>query len=463
MKQFKFILICMAVVVTLNAKHEGTFTVENIEKSGDFFEIDTLTVKYSVGFLMGEMVLDANAKYSLGNYITVDGTIHRMNEFPDEVKNELKLTELKVQVGVVSGLALPNMNVSIDLGAMGKPNTWSYNTSSSPNWDKFIYSGIHEVPMYFDKEKTIKVMKEFKRFGLGEHLSGARTGSIGYDVSAVRDFLIKQKKDKAKSAEEKLKKAEEQLKETKGEKQKTAIEDIVKSKEQVITAKKDLLAELERKESAEYKKRLEKENKDALDALFVSLEKVERRNYNARVNKTKKDTTVKSKKRIVNMEEVECKLLMKMVDDANKRDGDTSYSLKERDRKRCTKYFTNDDKKKSNKMKTPISHQNGMCYVIGNSYSLYPQQNYNKPAYNIGAVGEISTYNSRGTIVGIIELKFDRSSGHSNTLSIISFEILKVKQVGSTCQFNNRDEVFKDLERKYNNWRGKHYYIKWKK
>ena len=275
----------MAVVVTLNAKHEGTFTVENIEKSGDFFEIDTLTVKYSVGFLMGEMVLDANAKYSLGNYITVDGTIHRMNEFPDEVKNELKLTELKVQVGVVSGLALPNMNVSIDLGAMGKPNTWSYNTSSSPNWDKFIYSGIHEVPMYFDKEKTIKVMKEFKRFGLGEHLSGARTGSIGYDVSAVRDFLIKQKKDKAKSAEEKLKKAEEQLKETKGKKQKTAIEDIVKSKEQVITAKKDLLAELERKENAEYKRRIEKENKDALNALFASLEKMEKENYNERIKK----------------------------------------------------------------------------------------------------------------------------------------------------------------------------------
>lgn len=300
MKQFKFILICMAVIVTLNAKHEGTFTVENIEKSGDFFEIDTLTVKYSVGFLMGEMVLDANAKYSLGNYITVDGTIHRMNEFPDEVKNRLKLTELKVQVGVVSGLALPNMNVSIDLGAMGKPNTWSYNTSSSPNWDKFIYNGIHEVPMYFDKEKTIKVMKEFKRFGLGEHLSNARAVSIGYDVSAVRDFLIKQKKDKAKKAEEKLKEAEEKVKETKGEKQDTAIADVVKSKEKVITVNKDLLAELERKESAEYKKRIEKENKDALDELFSALEDMEKENYDKRIKKKQVVSVTQSKKSSVN-------------------------------------------------------------------------------------------------------------------------------------------------------------------
>lgn len=196
------------MVTVSNAKYEGTFNVEDIEKSGDSFDIDTLTVKYSLDFLMGEMVLKAHAKYTLGNYITIDGVVHRLNEFPNEVKDKLKLTELKVQVGVVSSFNLPNMNVQIDMGAMAQPNQWSYNTPSSPNWNTFIYSGLYSAPMYLSKEKTIEVMKQFKRFGLGENLSDAKTISIGYDISAARDYLLKQKKQ----AEKKVTKIKEKKK-----------------------------------------------------------------------------------------------------------------------------------------------------------------------------------------------------------------------------------------------------------
>ncbi len=198
MKILKLLIILFMMVTVSNAKYEDTFHVEDIEKSGDFFDIDTLTVKYSLDFLMGEMVLKANAKYTLGNYITIDGVVYRLNEFPNEVKNKLKLTELKVQVGVVSSFNLPNMNVQIDMGAMAQPNQWSYNTPSSPNWNTFIYSGLYSAPMYLSKEKTIEVMKQFKRFGLGENLSDAKTISIGYDISAARDYLLKQKKQAEK-------------------------------------------------------------------------------------------------------------------------------------------------------------------------------------------------------------------------------------------------------------------------
>ncbi len=179
----------------------------------------------------------------------------------------------------MSGLALPNMYVSIDLGAMSKPDLWSYNTPGSPNWDKFIYNGSSDSPMYFNKEKTIKVMKEFKRFGLGEHLSAARTISIGYDVSAVRDYMIKQKKDKLEKAKKKLVEVEKRLGKIKAEEESTAT--------------KDLFSELEREENIAYRERIEKEKKDlkdALEELFTSLENMEKENYN---RQRKKRTAVR--------------------------------------------------------------------------------------------------------------------------------------------------------------------------
>lgn len=193
-------IILLILITVANAKHEGAFNVNDIDRSGDFFEIDTLSVKYSLDFLMGEIVLRANAKYTMGNYITIDGNVHKINEFPAEVQDKLRLTELKVEVGVVSDAGVPNIYAQMDLGAMGKPNEWSYNTTGSPDWNKFIYDSSSN---YLGKEQTIKVMKQFRRFGLGEHLSSARTIAIGYDVSAARNYILKQKQDEVKKQKEK--------------------------------------------------------------------------------------------------------------------------------------------------------------------------------------------------------------------------------------------------------------------
>lgn len=199
MKFLKLLIILLMVITVTNAKHEGQFNVDDIERSGDFFEIDTLSVKYSLDFLMGEIVLRANAKYTLGNYITIDGNVHKMDEFPAEVQDKLRLTELKVETGVVSGSGVPNMYVEMDLGAMGKPNEWSYNTAGSPDWNKFIYDSSSN---YLGKEPTIKAMKQFRRFGLGANLSLAKTTAIGYDVSAARDYILKQKRDAEKNGKQ---------------------------------------------------------------------------------------------------------------------------------------------------------------------------------------------------------------------------------------------------------------------
>ncbi|UFH58133.1 hypothetical protein [Sulfurovum mangrovi] len=184
----------------------GTFTVpatsQNNAKRNNSFEIEKITVRYSIGFLMGDVIIKANASYKLGKWIRIDGKIYDTDIFPPEVQKSLKLTELKIYANVENDYSNDiNMGMAIDMGALGKPDEWSYNVTGSPEWDRFLYTGFDSAPIFLPKDTAVKIMKQFKRLGMWYGFEASHIIVVNYDVSAARRWLKKQNRKKESPAQ----------------------------------------------------------------------------------------------------------------------------------------------------------------------------------------------------------------------------------------------------------------------
>jgi len=98
------------------------------------------------------------------------------------------------------------------------------------------------------------------------------------------------------------------------------------------------------------------------------------------------------------------------------------------------------------------------CYVMGDVQNQYPNQAVSVK-HVIGSIGDAATTVYGGTVVGIIEYKFQRKGGRASSLKISRMEIV-TQPSNFECQFNSIEDVYKNEEKKYNIWQGKHYYIK---
>ena len=182
----KILIIFVIFLTTLQANiHSKTFNVSVLrDKSKNSFDAD-VTVKYTMSILMGEPVLKVQAKYKIGNLITLDGHPYHKHELPDEVVKKLRISELILSVPFIT----KNDNglwIDIDMGSMSKVGSWSYNTPGSPSWDKWIYKGHnlgYGATSYLSKEKAVAAYKGFIK--LDDMIFSQHIKKISFDLSTA--------------------------------------------------------------------------------------------------------------------------------------------------------------------------------------------------------------------------------------------------------------------------------------
>jgi len=182
MKKIILALLLISLSAPLYAKaHNGTFKLMDYRRGANNTFDSTIEVKYTLDSLMGEPVVKASARYSVMGFVYFDGKQHDLSR---EQLNKLKIYNLKLTVPFETKAIPKRLFIEIDMGAMGAPGKWSYNTPGSPNWNKWI---MDENGFYLSKEKAIKAYKGFQRLGVSSGLGSlAEVKSIKFNVSGAK-------------------------------------------------------------------------------------------------------------------------------------------------------------------------------------------------------------------------------------------------------------------------------------
>jgi len=199
MKLLKYIVLLLVVFSTLSYAKvvSGVLELNNFrDDSGNSFDVE-ITVKYKIETLMGEPVVKATAKYEIGQFVDIDGRSYTKDKLTKKQLSKLKIYDLVVKVPFDTtyiGEGTHHLYIDIDMGVMGNIGKWSFNTPSSPDWDKWIYYDYGKE-QYLDKKEAIKAYKSLKRLGYGDnaYTSLASAKKIKY---SVRYAKLKKKKTK---------------------------------------------------------------------------------------------------------------------------------------------------------------------------------------------------------------------------------------------------------------------------
>jgi len=178
----KLLTLLLLLISTLFAKpHDGSFKLMHFPKSMKNSFKTTIEVKYSIDSLMAEPLVKAQAKYSIMGLVNIDGEEYDLS---DKKLDKLKIYDLKLKVPFESNTVHKLLYIEIDMGAMGKRGSWSYNTPSSPNWSKWIQN---EIGDYLSAKEAKKAYKGFQRLGVDDTLGSlASVLSIKYSVGNVK-------------------------------------------------------------------------------------------------------------------------------------------------------------------------------------------------------------------------------------------------------------------------------------
>lgn len=131
MKKIILALLLLSLSMPLFAKaHNGTFKLMDYRRGANNTFDTTIEVKYTLDSLMGEPVVKASARYSVMGFVYFDGKGHDLSR---EQLNKLKIYNLKLTVPFETKSIHRRLFIEIDMGAMGAPGKWSYNTPGSPN------------------------------------------------------------------------------------------------------------------------------------------------------------------------------------------------------------------------------------------------------------------------------------------------------------------------------------------
>ncbi len=182
MKKIILTLLFLSLTAPLFAKaNNGTFKLMDYRRGANNTFDTTIEVKYSLDSLMGEPVVKAQARYSVMGLVNINGKRLKLSR---EQLNKLKIVNLKLTVPFETKAIPRRLFIEIDMGAMGAPGKWSYNTPGSPNWNKWI---MDENGDYLSKEKAIKAYKGFQRLGVSSGLGSlAEVKSIKFNVSGAK-------------------------------------------------------------------------------------------------------------------------------------------------------------------------------------------------------------------------------------------------------------------------------------
>ncbi|MBU0631910.1 DUF1566 domain-containing protein [bacterium] len=186
MRILRFLAVVIVLTNVLFAKaHEGTFKLSEF-RDGRKNSFDTnIEVRYSIDVLMGEPVVKADAKYTIGDFVDIDGHSYKRTQLKKERLDKLKIIDLKIRAPFETTSINKQLYIDIDMGAMGKAGEWSYNTPGSPDWNKWI---MYKDGTYLNKEDAIKAYKGFLRLGINDTwVSLAKAITIKYDISGVKE------------------------------------------------------------------------------------------------------------------------------------------------------------------------------------------------------------------------------------------------------------------------------------
>lgn len=117
-----------------------------------------IKVRYKVSNLLGEAVIQAQARFELGNHIYINNRHYNLSEIPASVLKKTGLYEVKIATPFPT-LTGRQVYHDVDLGAFNGPGkNWSFNTPESPQWDKFLYEGVYR---YYDKPTAKTAYKDY--------------------------------------------------------------------------------------------------------------------------------------------------------------------------------------------------------------------------------------------------------------------------------------------------------------
>jgi hypothetical protein len=200
MKYLGFILLIL-IATNLNAQtFEDRFETQYHNRDDNGFDVN-LEIQYSIDSLMGEPVVKAQARYTIGESIDVDGKRYEKNQIPDNVLNKIKIIDLVLALPFSSSEivksdhigAWTNLFIDVDLGALSYPGKkWSFNPPGSPDWGHWIYYDYFGEQKYVVKPDAIRLFKTQSKTGSLNDLPGwlgRKIKTISFDVSPVRDWL----------------------------------------------------------------------------------------------------------------------------------------------------------------------------------------------------------------------------------------------------------------------------------
>jgi hypothetical protein len=91
------VLITIPTIILAQTHHESFIFSHSYNSSYDSCDVD-LEIKYSIEPLMGEPVVKAHARYTIGQNIQLDGKDYIKSEFPESVIAQLRIYDLVISV-----------------------------------------------------------------------------------------------------------------------------------------------------------------------------------------------------------------------------------------------------------------------------------------------------------------------------------------------------------------------------
>jgi len=227
MKLFKFILLLLSFSTLLQAK---TFKGE-IESSGNVgcqtltqkespyissICVDKVKVKYKIYSMMGEPVEIYAVYWELSPYINLRTGSRLVSDMPMEVQEAYAKVTLHYNTKFIISLnQLYSYRASFRFsgGALKKSETgYSFDTPSSPSWDKFMLKN-NSTNAYFSKKEAINIFKTIPENEA--YFRFDKIGNLAFSNLYALNKTLKPKKEKPgkdKKKEEKQTKKEDALK-----------------------------------------------------------------------------------------------------------------------------------------------------------------------------------------------------------------------------------------------------------
>lgn len=153
-----------------------------------------ITTRYQVSNLLGDAVIQAQARFELGEHIYINNRHYSLSQIPKSVLKKTGIYDVKLSVPFPT-LTGRQVYHDVDLGAFNGPGKkWSFNTPSSPEWSKFLYEGRYR---YYDKPtaksayKDYMINKLFKTTERRYYQDLSKIISIKYDFNALLEWAKK--------------------------------------------------------------------------------------------------------------------------------------------------------------------------------------------------------------------------------------------------------------------------------